>query len=180
MSRGKPLFGARHAGEYKQFERSEWLPGSPTCDLPRQRATFKSRPAATIRRGEARGGESLRRLAPAPDATPRTQCSSQMDVPTRSAYVMSVVTPGQHLVAASFTAVPRRLAAALAPTLSGVLLGLGWLSAPTSRVRRVEGCLRSFAARRISSRRGRRRFVMQERIGQNRRRVAMLLVIHLL
>jgi MFS family permease len=55
---------------------------------------------------------------------------SQMDVPTRSAYVMSVVTPGERSAAASFTAVPRSLAAALAPTLSGVLLGLGWLSAP--------------------------------------------------
>ena len=55
---------------------------------------------------------------------------SQMDVPTRSAYVMSVVTPGERPAAASFTAVPRSLAAAVAPTLSGVLLGLGWLGAP--------------------------------------------------
>ncbi|MEM5388486.1 MFS transporter [Paraburkholderia phymatum] len=55
---------------------------------------------------------------------------SQMDVPTRSAYVMSVVTPGERPAAASFTAVPRSLAAAVAPTLSGVLLGVGWLAAP--------------------------------------------------
>lgn len=55
---------------------------------------------------------------------------SQMDVPTRSAYVMSVVTPGERPAAASFTAVPRSLAAALAPALSGALLGLGWLGAP--------------------------------------------------
>ncbi|MEI5995808.1 MFS transporter [Paraburkholderia bengalensis] len=55
---------------------------------------------------------------------------SQMDVPTRSAYVMSIVTPAERPAAASFTAVPRSLAAALAPTLSGVLLGLGWLGAP--------------------------------------------------
>ncbi|OAJ52896.1 ABC transporter permease [Paraburkholderia ginsengiterrae] len=55
---------------------------------------------------------------------------SQMDVPTRSAYVMSVVTPAERPAAASFTAVPRSLAAALAPTLSGALLGLGWLGAP--------------------------------------------------
>ncbi|MEM5338371.1 MFS transporter [Paraburkholderia azotifigens] len=55
---------------------------------------------------------------------------SQMDVPTRSAYVMSVVTPGERPAAASFTAVPRSLAAAVAPTLSGVLLGLGWFGAP--------------------------------------------------
>jgi MFS family permease len=58
---------------------------------------------------------------------------SQMDVPTRSAYVMSVVTPGERPAAASFTAIPRSLAAALAPTLSGALLGLGWLGAPLSR-----------------------------------------------
>ncbi|RZF29173.1 MFS transporter [Paraburkholderia sp. UYCP14C] len=55
---------------------------------------------------------------------------SQMDVPTRSAYVMSVVTPAERPAAASFTAVPRSLAAALAPTLSGALLGLGWLGIP--------------------------------------------------
>ncbi|BCG03713.1 ABC transporter permease (plasmid) [Paraburkholderia sp. PGU19] len=55
---------------------------------------------------------------------------SQMDVPTRSAYVMSIVTPAERPAAASFTAVPRSLAAALAPVLSGMLLGLGWLGAP--------------------------------------------------
>ncbi|XUW93656.1 MFS transporter (plasmid) [Burkholderia sp. M6-3] len=55
---------------------------------------------------------------------------SQMDVPTRSAYVMSIVTPAERPAAASFTAVPRSLAAALAPALSGMLLGLGWLGAP--------------------------------------------------
>lgn len=55
---------------------------------------------------------------------------SQMDVPTRSAYVMSIVTPAERPAAASFTAVPRSLAAALAPTLSGMLLSLGWLGAP--------------------------------------------------
>ncbi|TCG01466.1 MFS transporter, partial [Paraburkholderia steynii] len=55
---------------------------------------------------------------------------SQMDVPTRSAYVMSIVTPAERPAATSFTAVPRSLAAALAPALSGMLLGLGWLGAP--------------------------------------------------
>ncbi|MBN3785873.1 MFS transporter [Burkholderia sp. Ac-20353] len=55
---------------------------------------------------------------------------SQMDVPTRSAYVMSVITPAERPAAASFTAVPRSLAAALAPILAGALLGLGWLGAP--------------------------------------------------
>ena len=55
---------------------------------------------------------------------------SQMDVPARSAYVMSVVTPPERAAAASFTAVPRSLAAALSPTLGGFLLAGGWLAAP--------------------------------------------------
>ena len=55
---------------------------------------------------------------------------SQMDVPTRTAYVMAVVTPPERPAAASFTAVPRSLAAALSPTLSGALFAAGWISAP--------------------------------------------------
>ncbi|MDN0076777.1 MFS transporter [Crenobacter sp. SG2303] len=55
---------------------------------------------------------------------------SQMDVPTRTAYVMAVVTPPERPAAASFTAVPRSLAAALGPTLAGALLTLGWAGVP--------------------------------------------------
>jgi MFS family permease len=55
---------------------------------------------------------------------------SQMDVPTRTAYVMAVVTPPERPAAASFTAVPRSLAAALGPTLAGALLAVGWVGAP--------------------------------------------------
>ncbi|NJD35745.1 MAG: MFS transporter [Betaproteobacteria bacterium] len=55
---------------------------------------------------------------------------SQMDVPARSAYVMSVVTPPERAAAASFTAVPRSLAAALSPTLGGLLFAAGWLATP--------------------------------------------------
>jgi predicted MFS family arabinose efflux permease len=54
---------------------------------------------------------------------------SQMDVPTRTSYVMAVVTPGERAAAASVTAVPRSLASALGPLLSGHLLalsGFGW------------------------------------------------------
>ena len=40
---------------------------------------------------------------------------SQMDVPTRSSYVMAVVTPAERAAAASVTAVPRSLAAAASP-----------------------------------------------------------------
>jgi len=43
---------------------------------------------------------------------------SQMDVPTRTAYVMSVVTPAERAAAASVTAVPRSLASALSPSLA--------------------------------------------------------------
>jgi MFS family permease len=54
---------------------------------------------------------------------------SQMDVPTRSSYVMAVVTPAERAAAASVTAVPRSLASALSPLLASYLLTLsnfGW------------------------------------------------------
>jgi MFS family permease len=54
---------------------------------------------------------------------------SQMDVPTRTSYVMAVVTPAERPAAASVTAVPRSLAAAVSPMLAGALLavsGFGW------------------------------------------------------
>ncbi len=47
---------------------------------------------------------------------------SQMDVPTRTSYVMAVVTPAERTAAASVTAVPRGLASALSPSLTGALL----------------------------------------------------------
>lgn len=47
---------------------------------------------------------------------------SQMDVPTRTSYVMAVVTPAERAAAASFTAVPRSLASAVSPAFAGVLL----------------------------------------------------------
>jgi MFS family permease len=47
---------------------------------------------------------------------------SQMDVPTRTSYVMAVVTPAERPAAASMTAVPRSLASAISPAISGVLL----------------------------------------------------------
>ncbi|MBF0094505.1 MAG: MFS transporter [Alphaproteobacteria bacterium] len=55
---------------------------------------------------------------------------SQMDVPTRSAFVMAVVTPAERAAAASFTAVPRSLAAAASPAIGGALFATGWLAAP--------------------------------------------------
>jgi MFS family permease len=55
---------------------------------------------------------------------------SQMDVPARGAYVMSVVTPLERPAAASFTAVPRSLASALSPTLAGAMFAAGAMAAP--------------------------------------------------
>ena len=55
---------------------------------------------------------------------------SQMDVPTRSAFVMAAVTPPERTAAASYTAVPRSLASALSPSLGGALFAAGWLAAP--------------------------------------------------
>ena len=54
---------------------------------------------------------------------------SQMDVPTRSSYVMAIVTPAERPAAASVTSVPRSLASAASPLLAGYLLGVstfGW------------------------------------------------------
>jgi len=55
---------------------------------------------------------------------------SQMDVPTRTSYVMAVVTPAERTAAASFTAVPRSLASAASPALAGVLFAEGFREAP--------------------------------------------------
>jgi MFS family permease len=55
---------------------------------------------------------------------------SQMDVPARSAFVMSVVTPDERPAAASFTAVPRSLASAASPSLTGALFAAGSMAAP--------------------------------------------------
>jgi MFS family permease len=55
---------------------------------------------------------------------------SQMDVPARSAFVMSVVTPDERPAAASFTAVPRSLASAASPSLTGALFAAGSMAIP--------------------------------------------------
>ena len=55
---------------------------------------------------------------------------SQMDVPARGAFVMSVVTPEERPAAASFTSVPRSLAAAASPALAGALFAAGAMAAP--------------------------------------------------
>ncbi|HEY0420905.1 MAG TPA: MFS transporter [Acetobacteraceae bacterium] len=54
---------------------------------------------------------------------------SQMDVPTRTSYVMAVVTPEERPAAASITAVSKSLATSVGPLLAGYLLAVspfGW------------------------------------------------------
>jgi MFS family permease len=55
---------------------------------------------------------------------------SQMDVPTRSSYVMAVVTPPERSAAASVTSVPRSLASAASPVMAGALFAAGFLALP--------------------------------------------------
>jgi sugar phosphate permease len=47
---------------------------------------------------------------------------SQMDVPTRSSYVMAIVLPEERPAAASITSVPRSLASAASPFVAGLML----------------------------------------------------------
>jgi len=55
---------------------------------------------------------------------------SQMDVPTRTSYVMAVVTPEERPAAASVTAVPRSLASSISPTLAGAMLSTAFSGLP--------------------------------------------------
>lgn len=55
---------------------------------------------------------------------------SQMDVPTRSSYVMAVVTPAERPAAASMTLVPRSLAAVVSPVIAGALFAAGHTAMP--------------------------------------------------
>jgi MFS family permease len=63
---------------------------------------------------------------------------SQMDVPTRTSYVMAVVTPAERTAAASATAVPRSLASSFSPALTGVLLATSFSGMPLV----ICGCLK--------------------------------------
>jgi MFS family permease len=55
---------------------------------------------------------------------------SQMDVPTRTSYVMAVVTPAERPAAASVTAVPRSLASSISPAFAGALLAMPFSGLP--------------------------------------------------
>jgi MFS family permease len=63
---------------------------------------------------------------------------SQMDVPTRSSYVMAVVTPAERTAAASVTAVPRSLASSISPAIAGFMLAGTFSALPLV----VCGCLK--------------------------------------
>ena len=63
---------------------------------------------------------------------------SQMDVPTRSSYVMAVVTPAERTAAASVTAVPRSLASSISPAIAGLMLAGPFSGLPLV----VCGCLK--------------------------------------
>jgi MFS family permease len=55
---------------------------------------------------------------------------SQMDVPTRQAYVVGVVDPSERTAAAAYTNTARYLVRPLAPLVAGALLQGAWLGAP--------------------------------------------------
>src|SRR4029077_5364186 len=55
---------------------------------------------------------------------------SQMDVPTRTSYVMAVVTPAERASAASATAVPRRLPSSLSRAFAGALFASAFPGLP--------------------------------------------------
>jgi MFS family permease len=77
---------------------------------------------------------------------------SQMDVPTRSSYVMAIVRPEERPAAASITSVPRSLASAASPALAGWMLGLsafGWPLVAAGVVKIVYDLMLLAAFRRI-------------------------------
>jgi MFS family permease len=63
---------------------------------------------------------------------------SQMDVPTRTSYVMAIVPPEERPAAASVTTVPRTLASAAGPIVAGYLLAISSFGVPLI----VAGCLK--------------------------------------
>jgi MFS family permease len=55
---------------------------------------------------------------------------SQMDVPTRQSYIMAVVDPNERSAAAGATTIVRTAASAVAPVLTGTLLGAALFNLP--------------------------------------------------
>ena len=63
---------------------------------------------------------------------------SQMDVPTRTSYVMAIVTPPERTPPPSFTAVPRSLASSVSPALTGAMMATSFTGLPLI----ISGCLK--------------------------------------
>src|SRR5207253_737840 len=86
--------------------------------------------ALPVRRARGAGGAGVVPSAPLAVAFLLLRASmSQMDVPARQAYVMSLVPPEERMAASSVTNVPRSLAAAIPPLFTGILLdrsSFGW------------------------------------------------------
>lgn len=55
---------------------------------------------------------------------------SQMDVPTRQAYIVAVVNENERTVAAGVTNTSRNIAQAISPSITGVIIQSFWISAP--------------------------------------------------
>jgi MFS family permease len=55
---------------------------------------------------------------------------SQMDVPTRQAYIVSVVEENERTAAAGITNTSRNVAQAISPSLTGIIIHSLWISAP--------------------------------------------------
>ena len=55
---------------------------------------------------------------------------SQMDVPTRQAYIVSVVEENERTVAAGITNTSRNIAQAISPSITGVIIHSLWISSP--------------------------------------------------
>jgi predicted MFS family arabinose efflux permease len=55
---------------------------------------------------------------------------SQMDVPTRQSYIVSVVKEDERIVAAGITNTSRNVTQAISPSIAGVMIQSLWLSAP--------------------------------------------------
>ncbi|GAA4219779.1 MFS transporter [Actinocatenispora rupis] len=55
---------------------------------------------------------------------------SQMDVPARQAYVVTMVDPGERVTAAAYTNIARYAARPVAPLAAAALLQLGWIGLP--------------------------------------------------
>ena len=84
---------------------------------------------------------------------------SQMDVPTRQAYVVTVVEPAERTPAAAYTNTARYLARPVAPAAAGALMAHAWIGLPFLLAGGLKSCYdlvlyALFSERRVRDRRG--------------------------